>query len=175
MRPLLISIAVLSSSLAINLEAKTQSYQCPDGRLVETKVKGSREQRKKTANLQINEVKQQFSELPGWLDKPEPESLLQVIENNCKTSKLPKGWEKVCQESEGLNSANVYDYIENNFVPYQLVVDTKTARSDKGKFTSYYASYVNVSKTKTDKYQHPIYKFSKKRKLYPANKLKLAG
>lgn len=164
MRPLLISIAVLSSSLATNLEAKTQSYQCPDGRLVETKVKGSREQRKKTANLQINEVKQQFSELPGWLDKPEPESLLQVIENNCKTSKLPKGWAKVCQESEGLSSANVYDYIENNFVPYQLVVDTKTARSDKGKFTSYYASYVNVSKTKTDKYQHPIYKFSKKAK-----------
>lgn len=160
MRAFLLSVVMLASNASVAAQAKTQSYQCPDGRVVETKVKGSREQRKKTAALKISEVPKSFNELPGWQEKNDPESLFQVVKNNCKTKKLPSGWAKVCKQIDGVGSEGVYQYIEENFSPYQL----KVKDNDKGKFTSYYASYVNVSKVKTEQYLHPIYQMSKKAK-----------
>lgn len=160
MRPFLFSMVVLAANVTIAAEAKIQSYQCPDGRVVETKVKGSREQRKKTAALEIREVQKSFHELPGWKNRKSPESLFEVIKNNCKTKKLPAGWPKVCQQIDEVGVAGVYPYIEENFSPYQL----KVKDNDKGKFTSYYASYVNVSKVETETYKHPIYRMSTKAK-----------
>lgn len=160
MRPLFLSMLVLTSTFAIAAEDEKQVYQCPNGSMIETTQKGSQEQRKKTAGLKIAEVRTQFRDLPGWNERKAPDSLLKVIQSNCITKKLPDGWGKVCRQLKGAESKDVYRYIEQNFVPYQLVVKD----NDKGKFTSYYASYVNVSKTKSDTYKHPIYRVSKKAK-----------
>jgi len=160
MRAFLLAALVLANTSAIAADDKTQVYQCPNGSVIETKIKGSREQRAKTADLKISEVKQQFSDLPGWEHNKAPESLLDVISRNCITKKLPDGWGKVCEQLKDADSKDVYRYIEQNFTPYQLVVGD----NDKGKYTSYYASYINVSKTKTDTYKHPIYRVSDKAK-----------
>lgn len=178
---LLLSVVLLAGQLPLAAEANTQSYQCPNGSVVETTVQGSREQRKKTADLKIDQLPQSFSELPGWQQRLAPESLLKVIESNCKTSRLPEGWGRVCNEAKGLSADDVYDYLEENFTPFQLVVGGtsdgkgKIKNHDKGKFTSYYASYVNVSKNKTDKYKHPIYKISVKAKSLSRRQIEQGG
>lgn len=160
MRPLFLSVLLLTSSATIAAEGEKQVYQCPNGSVIETTVKGSREQRKKTADLRIEQVRVKFDDLPGWQNKTSPESLLEAIQSNCITKKLPEGWGKVCKQLESAEPKDVYRYIERNFVPHQLVVES----SNKGKFTSYYASYVSISKTKSDTYKYPIYRFSKKAK-----------
>lgn len=157
MRSILLASIVLASNVSIAADNNTQSYLCPDGQVIETRTKGSREQRKKTAELKITRVQQQFEDLPAWQKKPEPESLLGVIENNCKTKKLPDGWSKVCQQVKEIHVEDIYPFVEQSFTPYQLMVQD----NDRGKFTSYYASYVNVSKIKSDRYKHPLYRVSK--------------
>lgn len=161
MRYLATPLAVLliaTSFLVANAQAAEQTYMCPAGNVITTTEKGSQEKRKKTANLVIEEVPTTFSALPGWSEETSPQSLLQALTSNCKSRRLPDGWARVCADTADMQPSDVYAYIEENFTPYQLIAGDK----DKGVFTSYYASYVNVDRNKSQKYAFPIYRSSPK-------------
>lgn len=137
-----------------------QTYQCPNGEVITTTDKGSREKRKNTARLEILETEVAYEDLPGWQDRKTPDTLLNAMQQNCNTSRLPAGWAKLCASLETQESSSVHRLIESYFTPYQLSVgDNK-----KGLFTSYYASYVDVSDTKNADYSTPIYRVSARAK-----------
>lgn len=163
MRKLLLTALILAAPLFIVNGASGETgvkdtLTCPNAKVIETINKGSREERLKTADLKVDMVQKWFRDLPGWKNKTDPASLMQVIQGNCKTRQLPNGWANVCQQFKSTTDQDVYRFVEKHFTPYQLIVENE----NKGTFTSYYASYVNVSKTKTDIYKHPIYKSSAK-------------
>lgn len=152
MRCCFLLIAILSSASWANQDYLT----CPDGRKIPTELKGSREQRAATANLNVKKIQKSFSDLPGWQNKTEPASLFSAVKNNCKGKKLPVGWQSFCENIPSNDGQNIHALIEQYFTPYQVVVEG----SDSGKFTSYYAPYINVSRVKEGDYQHPLYKGS---------------
>lgn len=129
---------------------------CPDGRQIETELKGSRELRKATEGLKIEKRQTRFEDLPGWSDRSDPDSLSQAMRNNCNSKRLPAGWPLVCDALAKSSPANIHALIESHFTPYQVLVEG----SDKGKYTSYYAPYINVSRNKDEHYRYPIYRSS---------------
>ncbi|MEM1156140.1 MAG: MltA domain-containing protein, partial [Pseudomonadota bacterium] len=133
-----------------------QTYVCPNGDVIETSAKGSQEKRRITAIVSITEREVGFGELPGWRDNASTDSLMQVIQSNCKARDLPAGWQEVCTQTQHLKEQNLHRYIESKFVPFQLIADA----SEKGLFTAYYASYVDISRTKSADYSYPIYRVS---------------
>lgn len=144
-------------SFAASPLAEQQYLTCPDGRQIPTKLKGSREQRAATKDLKIDKVQKSFAELPGWSNKTDPTSLKAAIGNNCKAKRLPAGWKNFCDTLKSDSEADIHGLIEQHFTPYQLVVEGK----DNGKFTSYYAPYINVSKQKSEQYPYALYRGSK--------------
>lgn len=160
MRIFLLTSALLLSHIAFGDSQTVQTLLCPDGKTITTKNKGSKQQRAKTAGLVLTEKQIWFRDLPGWQLRKSPETLWQAVHNNCKTKQLPAGWGKVCQDVNAIAKDKIHHYIEQNFTPYQLIVNNGI----KGQFTGYYASYVNISKHKSATYQYPIYKVSEQAK-----------
>ncbi|MEK7281078.1 MAG: MltA domain-containing protein, partial [Chloroflexota bacterium] len=158
MRPLisaLFSLAIATTPVAAD------TLLCPDGRNIETAVKGSQELREETANLTLTEKPLSFRDLPGWESRTDAATLRAAMANNCRTQKLPAGWGGICQHLGEIDDAEVYAYIEANFAPYTLSVNN----DNTGLFTSYYASHVNISKTRSATFRHPIYRVSEQAKL----------
>ncbi|MEM1188047.1 MAG: MltA domain-containing protein [Pseudomonadota bacterium] len=133
-----------------------QTYLCPNGEVIGTSLKGSRERRRVTASISVSERQVGFGDLPGWREAASPESLLQVIRSNCEAHDLPDGWKGVCDQAPRLEADNIHRYIEDTFTPFRLVADAE----EKGLFTAYYASYVNVRQTRNAEYKYPIYRVS---------------
>lgn len=154
-------------SYANNSADPQQFLTCPDGRQIPTTLKGSREQRAATKDLKIDKIKKTFAELPGWSNKTDPGSLKAAINNNCTAKRLPVGWKPFCEHADSEADMDIHALIEQYFTPYQLVVEGK----DTGKFTSYYAPYLNVSKQKSLKYPYPIYRSSKASKTLSRSEL----
>ncbi|GAB5412893.1 MAG: MltA domain-containing protein [Congregibacter sp.] len=69
---------------------------------------------------------------------------------------MPEGWANACQSLASVPSGEVHRFVEETFTPFKLSV----AGEDKGLFTSYYASYVDVSEEKSQTYAYPIYRSS---------------
>lgn len=77
-----------------------QTYVCPSGEVIETSIKGSQERRRMTVSVNITEREVGFSELPGWRGDTSTDSLMQVIQSNCKARDLPAGWKEVCTQTK---------------------------------------------------------------------------
>jgi membrane-bound lytic murein transglycosylase A len=168
---LLLASVFILSNMAVAASATKDLLLCPDGKTIETSNKGSKQQRANTADLVMQEKQIWFRDLPGWNNKKSPETLWQAVRNNCKTRNLPSGWAKVCNEIKSIKKDNIHRYIEQNFTPYQLIVNN----DKRGQFTSYYASYVNISKIKNATYRYPIYKVSQQAKSLSRKQIEQGG
>lgn len=151
-----IGIFIITVFLSYTSPGNADYLTCPDGRKIPTELKGSREQRAATANLKIDRVVKRFIDLPGWQNKTDPESLFNAINNNCTSNRLPQGWAEFCRAAATSHPKEIHALIEQHFTPQQLIVEG----SNKGKFTSYYSPYLNISKIREGKFQFPLYKGS---------------
>lgn len=95
--------------------------------------------------------KTNFSELEGF----DNENFDEVVDNfikSCKTKKTQDLYGGLCQNA--LHVENKKEFIENNFVVYQII----DHRRDTGILTGYYEPELFGSLTKHDGYLYPLYK-----------------
>jgi len=96
----------------------------------------------------------QFSDLPGW-KSDELREVRRAFAENCNGLKSKPEWISACSRYPFDGAAAVQRaFIESEFVPYQL---TRADAEDRGLITGYYEPLLKGSRTRTTRYNVPLY------------------
>lgn len=77
--------------------------------------------------------------------------------NSCAKLGLRDEWQAVCETAQTLDAANgstLYDFFENNFIPYHVLNSDNT---EMGTITGYYEPLLHGSRIKQGKFIYPLY------------------
>ena len=95
-----------------------------------------------------------FADLPGWL-ADDLRDVTVAFAENCKAMRSKPSWANACARYPfDAPVAKQRTFLEREFLPYQL---TRAAAEDRGLITGYYEPLLHGSRTKTSRFNVPLY------------------
>jgi len=95
--------------------------------------------------------------LPGWAEESFGEALA-AFRQSCTVLATQPAWREVCEAASALPVAtgnpDAARFFESRFVPHRVL---NPDDSDTGTITGYYEPLLRGSRTRTARYQHPVY------------------